>query len=500
MSIRTRLAIAVALVVIGTFVLSGILLVQSTRATLVEQVDYQVKSNADRYNYKKNGPPDNYHPVSDGSDHSRSSREVADWLSYVGNAYSPEDSSDPEYSVVARLSFTKDGQPNSDPLPCGWKDDPKPLPTVPTVPSDEINQMVNHIVTTPAVDGSLDYRMLVTREPDGDYVITAASLESVDSAVSRLIRILLLIGAVALAAATLGCWWLIRRGLQPVDRMIDTASAIAAGDLSRRVPNFDPHTELGRLGGALNEMLSQIEDAVRVRAASEDRLRRFIADAAHELRTPLTSLRGYAELYRQGAIPNEAGVANAMGRIEAEGGRMARLVDDMLLLARLDQHRGLETKPVDVVAVVKEAVDDFQVVAPDRPLTTDLVDTAMVRGDRLRLRQIIDNFLVNTRIHTPPGTPVRVAVARKGDQVEISIADDGPGIAAEDQTRVFERFWRADPARVRSRGGTGLGLAIVSSLVQAHGGAVGISSEPGHGATFTVRLPLFNELSAGRSD
>lgn len=505
MSIRTRLAIAVALVVVGTFVLSGVMLVRSTRATLVEQVDNQVKTNSERWmkgKYSDDNRPSS-EPVrsTNGSDRPNNGKDqtertlTAESLSYAV----PEESYEPIYSVVARLSFTKDGTPIAA-EPCGFKDDPKPFPKVPPIPSPEIDRLVNRIVTTPAVNDAFDYRMLVTRDRDGDYIVTAASLESVEAAVERLIKMLFLVGTIALAAATMGCWWLIRRGLQPVDRMIDTASAIAAGDLSRRVPNFNPHTELGRLGGALNEMLSQVEDAVRVRAASEDRLRRFIADAAHELRTPLTSLRGYAELYRQGAIPNEEGVSNAMGRIEAEGGRMARLVDDMLLLARLDQQRGLETKPVDVVSVVREAVDDFRVVAPDRPLTTDLVESAVVRGDRLRLRQVIDNFLVNARIHTPPGTPVRVAVARKGNQVEIAIADDGPGIPVEDQNRVFERFWRADPARVRSRGGTGLGLAIVASLVQAHGGAVGVSSEPGHGATFTVRLPLVNDLASGRSD
>ncbi|HKG25227.1 MAG TPA: ATP-binding protein [Thermomicrobiales bacterium] len=492
MSIRTRLAIAVALVMVGTFVLSGMVLVRSTRATLIHQVDDQVKANADRYRGgggggKKDSPPDSPSPGDQGN-------QSAQLVSYT---FSPPDDGKPYYSVVARLSYDREGRLTDAPEPCGFSDDPKPLPYVPPIPSDEIDQLVNKITTTPAVDGSLDYRMLVRRQSDGDYEITAASLESVDAAVARLIRILLLVGAIALAAATLGCWWLIRRGMRPVDRMVDTASAIAAGDLSRRVPNFDPRTELGRLGGALNEMLGQIEDSIRVRAASEERLRRFIADAAHELRTPLTSLRGYAELYRQGALPDEAGVANAMGRIEAEGGRMARLVDDMLLLARLDQQRGLETKPVDVVAVVREAVDDFRVVAPDRPLTTDLVESAVVRGDRLRLRQVIDNFLTNTRIHTPAGTPIHVGVARRGSQVEISIADQGPGIPAEDQARVFERFWRADPARVRSRGGTGLGLAIVASLVQAHGGSVGVASEPGRGATFTVRLPLIAEGAGG---
>jgi two-component system OmpR family sensor kinase len=290
-------------------------------------------------------------------------------------------------------------------------------------------------------------------------------------------------------------WWLIRRGMRPVDRMVDTAAAIADGDLSRRVPDANPRTELGRLGHALNEMLAQIESALEARSASEARLRRFVADAAHELRTPLTSLRGYAELYRQGALSDEAGVTNAMGRIEAEGGRMSRLVDDLLLLARMDQQRALETKPVDLAALAGESVTDFQAVDPERPVTTMLTESALVEGDRVRLRQVIDNLLTNARVHTPAGTPVRVEVAEVGDRVEFRVADEGPGIAPADQARIFERFWRADPARARKTGGSGLGLAIVASLVEAHGGTVLVESAPGKGATFVVRLPRANAIA-----
>ncbi len=223
--------------------------------------------------------------------------------------------------------------------------------------------------------------------------------------------------------------------------------------------------------------------------AGEQRLRRFVADAAHELRTPLTSLRGYAELYRQGALPDEPAVRGAMGRIESEGARMARLVDDLLLLARLDQSRGLEMSPVDVIPIVREALEAFTVVDPDRPVTMSLPGMAMVVADRLRLRQIIDNLLSNVRTHTPAGTSVDVSVTSGSDQVTIAVTDTGPGIAAEDQERLFERFWRADPARTRSRGGTGLGLAIVQSLVEAHDGSITVKSQPGKGSTFTVTLP-----------
>ena len=357
------------------------------------------------------------------------------------------------------------------------------------------------IVTLPAVDDSLRYRVLLRPGPGGTTFVTAASLRPVEQAVNSLMRALVVAGLLALAVASLASWWVIRHGLRPVDRMVETAAAIAAGDLSRRVPDADPETELGRLGTALNEMLGQIEAGIQERAAGEARLRRFVADAAHELRTPLTSLRGYAELYRQGALPTTEAVGNAMGRIESEGARMARLVDDLLLLARTDQGRPLEKEPVDLVRLAREAAGDFAAADPGRPLTSDLDGSAVVVGDPIRLRQAIDNLLANVRAHTPAGTPARVSVQRNGRWAEVTVADEGPGIPAQDQTRVFERFWRGDPARGRtSAGGAGLGLSIVDALVRAHGGAVAVNSAPGQGTAFTMRLPLGHAELLPRAD
>jgi two-component system, OmpR family, sensor kinase len=221
-------------------------------------------------------------------------------------------------------------------------------------------------------------------------------------------------------------------------------------------------------------------------------LRRFVADAAHELRTPLTSVRGYAELYRQGAYPDSAAVDHAMSRIESEGGRMARLVEDLLLLARMDQQRGLEQRPLDLVSLASEAVADFEAVSTDHPVTWQPKGEVLVRGDRIRLRHVIDNLLGNARMHTPTGTEIDVSVRSNNGNAELVIADNGPGIQEEDRARVFERFWRADRSRTRNTGGAGLGLAIVESLVQAHGGTVQVESTPGQRTAFTIRLPVIS--------
>lgn len=461
MSIRARLAIAVAIVLALTLLLLGGVMVRTTRATLVAQVDDELRGFTER------------------------ARKEAPGLSKDDDAGQFGRRNDYVHLVVSADGAILDAEYS------GYPGEPESPPVVPDLATGTSTPKIGRIFTVPSQDGSFMYRMLITPMPDNRLRITATSIRDIEEASARLIRIVLVTGLIAMAIATAACWFLIRHGLRAVDRMVDTAAAIAAGDMTQRVPDPDPATELGRLGTALNEMLARIEGAIVARAEGEQRLRRFVADAAHELRTPLTSLRGYAELYRQGALPDEPAVRNAMGRIESEGARMARLVDDLLLLARLDQSRGLDLMPVDVVPIIREATEAFAIVDPDRPITVDVPEVAMVEGDRLRLRQVIDNLLSNARTHTPAGTAVTVtaSVAPTRDRVEIAVADAGPGIAAADQRRLFERFWRADRARTRSRGGTGLGLAIVQSLVEAHGGSISVASEPGKGSTFTVTLP-----------
>lgn len=506
MRIRTRLTLAIAAVLLVTIATLGYVLVRDTRAALVNDVDDDIVMNATRKQYPK--PPEDHEdrPGGDGSV-DRSQIGAGPGGAQVAPGSPKEKDGSPVPAGVPVILSDDTGSTTTDyersvasfcfsptgatvwSEPSGYTDDPDSPPVFPDVPSPELDAMVGTIQTVPSQDGSFDYRMLVTVREDGDYVFTARSLQEVENSIDRLIRTILVAGSLAVAAGALASWLVIRRGFEPVDQMIGTAEKIAGGDLSQRVPDSDPHTELGRLGSALNDMLGQVEQAALTREASENRLRRFVADAAHELRTPLTSLRGYAELYRQGALSTPEAVDSAMGRIEAESRRMGRLVDDLLLLARMDQQRGLEMAPVDIGEVVNEAVTDFEVVDPDRPVTVEQVGAPTVIGDRNRLRQVIDNLLVNVRTHTPAETPVHVVVAPEAGFVDISVEDEGPGIAKEDQERVFERFWRADPGRVRSRGGTGLGLAIVASLVQAHGGSVAVDSEVGRGTKFTVRLP-----------
>jgi two-component system OmpR family sensor kinase len=333
------------------------------------------------------------------------------------------------------------------------------------------------------------------------HVVVGVPLSDMDSTLSRLVLIEVLVGLGVLAAVGGAGYWLVRLGLRPLTDIEHTAGAIAAGDMSRRIEDESPKTEVGRLGGALNTMLGTIEAAFAERKESERRLRQFVADASHELQTPLTSVRGYAELFRRGAADRPEDLSTAMRRIEAESERMGVLVDDLLLLAHLDQNRPMTRGKVDVRAITQDLVGDARVVDPGRPFTFVAPEPVVIDGDEQRLKQVVANLLSNARTHTPPGTPVTVAVRREGDEAVIEVEDLGPGMTPEHAARVFERFFRADPSRARASGGSGLGLSIVSAIAEAHGGRVEVETNPGHGATFRVRFPVSGgaEIDAGES-
>jgi two-component system OmpR family sensor kinase len=338
--------------------------------------------------------------------------------------------------------------------------------------------------------GGASYRVLAT-VPAGasDMIVVATSLHDVDATLHHLLVIELLVTAGVLAALGVLGLWVVRIGLRPLAAIETTAEAIAAGDLSRRVERSDARTEVGRLGLALNAMLAQIESAFKAREASERKLRRFVADASHELRTPLAAVRAYAELFARGAAAHPADLERSMHGITRESERMSLLVDDLLLLARLDEGRPLAREPVELSEVVAEAVEMAHTVDPTRRIDM-LVEPATVVGDRERLRQLIDNLLANVRAHTEPATPAAITLQRVNGTAQITVSDSGPGIPEEQAARVFERFYRTDSSRTRASGGAGLGLAIVAAVAEAHGGTASAEGNPGAGATFRIELPV----------
>jgi two-component system OmpR family sensor kinase len=327
-------------------------------------------------------------------------------------------------------------------------------------------------------------------------VAIAQSLNDVDRTLTRLQWLFFLIGFVIVGLIALASRSVIKVGLKPLSDVEVTAAQIAAGDLSARLPEANPTTEVGRLTTSLNTMLARIEESFAIRKTSEDKLRRFVADASHELRTPLTAIRGFAELHRQGAVIGEEETKQLLARIEGESIRMGSLVEDLLLLARLDQAREMERLPVDIAKVTRDAVASAQVAGPGHPISlTGDVDELYTLGDQHRIHQVIANLLANARTHTPAGTAIAVSIAQSSDGVRIAVSDSGPGLSEEDQRRIFERFYRADSSRVRNDGeGSGLGLSIVDAVMKAHGGSVSVDSEVGKGSTFTLFFPQPTEV------
>jgi two-component system OmpR family sensor kinase len=477
---------------------------------------------------------------------------------------------------------------NGQQVPCNWCTNPQnataPGPDVPTATA-WLSANNNKLVTVPAASGGDTWRVLASR---ADYysntpfgsgpkmpgtLIVAADLGHLDQAVGWLAKVDLVISTIVVVALAIVGVAMVRASLRPLGDIERTAEAIAAGDLSRRVPYYDPRTEMGRLATSLNVMLAHVESAFRARAKSEaaarhseERMRRFLADASHELRTPLTAIRGYAEYYRQrGGMENgsasspaaatagagaaakptaatpiaaaasasaEAGAAAAgpgaapdalasvsagrgplsrldmnriMERVEQESSRMGGLVEDMLVLARLDQQRPIERRPVDLLTLAADAVQDARIVAPSRAidLTVGTGAAFLVLGDEGRLRQVISNLMTNALTHTPEGSPISVRILTGQQQgnppvpcAVLEVTDHGPGLTEEQASRVFERFYRADQARGRRTGGSGLGLAIVAALVAVHGGTVSVDTTPSQGATFRITLPLAPEALA----
>jgi two-component system OmpR family sensor kinase len=465
MSLRARLLLVVVALVTGGLLGAGVLTYRALSSSLLERVDEQLES--------ARGPAGVALRVDEPFGPGPASFDVLPPGTYV-------DVRGPDGDVLDIRVFTfgpRDGIPAPS-LPEGLPGaDGAPVGTTRTY-------------TVGSIDPEVTYRALATSlGPSQGTLTVAVPLIEMRATLNRLVVAEVLVGGIVLALVAASALWLVRVGLRPLEGIGETAGAIAAGDLSRRVEPADERTEVGRLGRSLNAMLAQIEAAFEERRASESRLRRFVADASHELRTPLTSIRGYAELFRRGADTRPEDLEKSMARIEAEASRMGVLVDDLLLLARLDQGRPLEREPVDLRTVVTDAVESARTIDPDRPIDLTIDDDARLVGDEARLRQVLDNLLENARVHTPEGTPVHVRVARDGTDIVISVRDEGPGLSAEDATKAFERFYRGDPVRSRATGGSGLGLSIAAAIVDAHGGTTTAASHEGSGATFEVRIP-----------
>jgi two-component system, OmpR family, sensor kinase len=373
--------------------------------------------------------------------------------------------------------------------PSGDLGRPDPLPPLPPV-----EQVANRLGTPfDAGGGELpEYRAAAAALPDGEYLVVASPLAPTDRIMHDLGRSLQLVGTVVLAILGLFIWAVIRSANRQIDQMIDVATAVGSGDLSARLDDSVGATEAARLAHALNAMTAQLQATSTAREESDERLRRFVADASHELHTPLATIRGYAQLHRAGALTEPDDADRAMSRIESEAGRMTRLVEEMLLLARLDQGRPLRSDEVDITKIVADAVDDARARDPTRQIDLLLPPNPVtVTGDEERLHQVIENLLENARAHTPARTPVRVEVNTDSQTeiVTIVLADDGPGMTPAHAARAFDRFYRAEASRSRQHGGTGLGLAIVASIVEAHHGNVTLVTQPGNGATFVIQLP-----------
>ena len=454
LSLRTQLVLVTSVLIALAIAVTSLVAISALRAQMVHQLDEEMKASS------------------------------SSLVSSVGTSQTRQDGAVGSYRVYVL----------DQPVLTGWD-------------SEKVKKYHETGTTVNSRTGSNDWRIMPislesSTNGQASSMVIALPLKQTNQVVALVGVLTFAFGLATLAAAIAMTWVIVTRTFEPLARVEQTAAKIAAGDLSQRIEDYNPSNEIGNLAISLNTMLAQIESSFNAQAKSEAKMRRFVGDASHELRTPLVSIRGYSELYRQGALPNDEAVATAMGRIESESKRMGQLVEDLLTLARIDERRESKLAPFDLFHLAVDASNDAYATSPDREvslvgLTDDVAPTsAPVIGDESRMRQVVANLLTNAMRYTPAGTPLEIAVGVREDVPGyplsvIEVRDHGPGIHGEDRERVFERFYRTDTSRSRETGGTGLGLSIVAAILEQHDGSVHIEETPGGGATFVISLPFY---------
>ena len=472
LSLRTQLVLVTSVLIALAIAVTSLVAISALRAQMVHQLDEEMKASSSSL------------VSSVGTSQTRQDGAVGSYRVYVLD----------QHGNVLHSIAGADQQAENEPVLTGWD-------------SEKVKKYHETGTTVNSRTGSNDWRIMPislesSTNGQASSMVIALPLKQTNQVVALVGVLTFAFGLATLAAAIAMTWVIVTRTFEPLARVEQTAAKIAAGDLSQRIEDYNPSNEIGNLAISLNTMLAQIESSFNAQAKSEAKMRRFVGDASHELRTPLVSIRGYSELYRQGALPNDEAVATAMGRIESESKRMGQLVEDLLTLARIDERRESKLAPFNLFHLAVDASNDAYATSPDREvslvgLTNDMAPTsAPVIGDESRMRQVVANLLTNAMRYTPAGTPLEIAVGVREDVPGyplsvIEVRDHGPGIHGEDRERVFERFYRTDTSRSRETGGTGLGLSIVAAILEQHDGSVHIEETPGGGATFVISLPFY---------
>ncbi|MEU6857361.1 HAMP domain-containing sensor histidine kinase [Glycomyces sp. NPDC046736] len=462
MAIREKIAWAMAGLLILAVAVIGFVTVQIVSDKLTDQVDEELRVVTRTDNLNR-------------------------WYSQVQLAEQAGQQQPQFASPYALLLFAEDGTIEAS-QHAGTASSPQSLPDITSPPES------GQYLTVDSADDSVTYRAYAKQFhfDDGQTrtFVVATPLTEVQASTATLTRTVVITGVVVASIGILAAWLITRRGLRVVDHMVADAETVASGNLDHRITAADPRTEMGRLSSALNGMVTRLTDAIAQRDRQHERLRQFVADAGHELRTPLTAIGGYVQLYQNGAAAQGEKLDRAMDRIGSENARLAKLVDDLMVLSRLDEEVGGDRELVELNRLAHDAVDDAEVADPGHPVTLETRGPVTVVANEGQLRQVLVNLLTNARVHTPTGTAIDVSVAAEGDWAVLRVADHGPGVPAEHRQRIFDRFYRADPSRSRATGGSGLGLSIVSSIVAAHGGTIELVDAETQGTVIEVRLPV----------